>query len=371
MLSRNPHIPYTRPLLPSLEKVHRLLEGIWNRGVVTNSGPIQAQFEESLRPAIGGGTQLFLANGYSALRIMLATLGAEGQVIVSSFTHPATVQAVLASGLEPVAVDIDPHDLNISVEAVAAAIAPETVAILATHVFGNPSNIDELSRIANAHSLLLLFDAAAAVGVTYRGRPIGEYGNASAFSFHATKVFSAVEGGAVVFNDRETAAKARSLANFGITERGPLLAGMNAKGNEITAAIGLASLPLLADEIEARARLRQQYSANLEVLESISVIPIRIRSVYNHSTLAVRARAVDRRHLAEPLHEYLRARGIESRRYFSGRYSNPMLNGIDHPHATRASEDVICLPLWGSMSARDVDEVCRTISDFLSGASLR
>ncbi|WP_314247466.1 DegT/DnrJ/EryC1/StrS family aminotransferase [Streptomyces sp. DSM 40907] len=371
MLSRNPHIPYTRPLLPGLEKVHRLLEEIWDRGVVTNYGPIQAQFEESLRPALGGGTRLFLANGYSALRTMLAALGAQGQVIVSSFTHPATVQAVLASGLEPVAVDIDPHDLNISVEAVAAAVAPETIAILATHVFGNPSDIDELSRLADAHSLLLLFDAAAAVGVTYRGRPIGEYGNASAFSFHATKVLSAVEGGAVVFNDTETAAKARSLANFGIAEGGPLLAGMNAKGNEITAAIGLASLPLLADEIEARARLRQQYSANLEALESMSVVPIRISSVYNHSTFAVRARTVDGRHLAEPLQEYLRARGIESRRYFSGRYSNPMLNDRDHPHATQAGEDVICLPLWGSMSARDVDEVCRTISDFLSEASLR
>ena len=366
MSPRSPHIPYTKPLLPSLESMYELLEGIWDRRVVANFGPVQAQFEAALKPTIGGESRLFLANGYSALRIILTALGAEGQVIVSGFTHPATAQAVLASGLEPVTVDIDPYDLNISVAATASAITSKTSAILATHVFGNPSDIDELSRVASANSLLLLFDAAAAVGVTYRGRPIGDYGSANAFSFHATKVLSAVEAGAAVFNDKDSVEIARRLANFGIAEGRPLRAGMNAKGNEITAAIGLATLPLLAQEISARRRLRQRYAANLEALESVSLIPIRKHIFYNHSMLAIRACGADGNGVADPLHKHLEARGIESRRYFSDRHSNPMLNHQDHPCAAKASQEVICLPLWGSMPNSDLDEVCEAVSDFLN-----
>jgi dTDP-4-amino-4,6-dideoxygalactose transaminase len=343
-----------------------MLEAIWARGIVTNHGPVQAKFESELSNVLGGRDVVATSSGTSALYIVLASLERRGDVIVSAFTHAATIQSVLRAGHNPVAVDVDKDDLNMSVVAARAAIQPSTVAILATHVFGHIADVEALVQLAREHGLPLFFDAAAAVGVTHHGTPIGAFGNASAFSFHATKVMSTIEGGAAVFNSSIQAGEARAIANFGLGGETANISGTNAKANELTSAIGLLSLTQLGLEITRRRAVRERYRRNLKEFESIRLVTGRDEVGYNGGALAV---VIDspHPHVADFVHSMMKANGIETRRYFAGPYSVEA-NG-SFATADRLKTGILCLPIWGQMPETAIDKVCDVLVDAIESLS--
>ena len=363
----NPGIPYTRPVLPPIGDIQQALASIWESGHLTNFGPVQRQFEFALRNAIGGPFIATVSNGWSALRLALASLDLEGEIVIAGFTHPATAQAAASLGLLPVPADIDLADLNISLESVERSITSGTSAILATHIFGNPVDILALESLARRRGLKLVFDSAAAAGSKYHDRALGDYGNASAFSFHATKILSSIEGGAVVSNEESVVEQARRLSNFGIREFGtPSLLGMNGKLSELASAVGMASTKLLKDEITARATVHDTYHALLQGEDNVVFVACREGGTPNNATVAVRLSLQSRRvsDTARRVSNGLSQRGIESRTYFSGKYAVGLATG-HLPGVTAAVGQVLCLPCWGKMPASDVETVCQVLKQLL------
>ena len=361
----NPRIPFTRPVLPPIAGIQQALATIWESGHVTNFGPVQRQFEFALRDAIGGPFVAAVSNGWSALRLALASLDLDGEIVISGFTHPATAQAAASLGLRPVLADIDLADLNISLESVERSITTGTTAILATHIFGNPVDILGLESLARRRGLKLVFDSAAAAGSRYHDRALGDYGDASAFSFHATKILSSIEGGAVASNEESVIEQARRLSNFGIRESGsPSLLGMNGKLSEVASAVGTASTKLLQDEITARATVHDMYHALLHDEENVEFVASRAGATSNNATVAVRLQSRRGCDTAKRVSNGLSQRGIEARTYFSGKYAIGL--ATDHlPGVTAAVGQVLCLPCWGEMPASDVDTVCQELRQLL------
>lgn len=359
-------IPYTRPSLPPLADMQRSLGPIWESGHVTNFGPVQRRFELALRGNIANSFIATVANGWSALRLALASLHLEGEVVVSGFTHPATAQAAASVGLQPVPADINPSDLNISVASVSQSITERTSAIVATHVFGNAADVSGLEVVARRHGLKLVFDAAAGVGCRYKGRLLGEFGHASAFSFHATKILSSIEGGAVTSGDSSLIDEVRQLSNFGIQDGVPSLLGMNAKMSEFAAAVGLESVAVLDGEIASRAVVRSIYQDHLRDEPAVEFVTCRSDATGNNSTVAIRIHVPSTEHAnpAEDVAAHLRSHGIESRTYFAGRYAVG-LQTDRLPQVAAASREILCLPVWGAMPESDVAAVCSHLKQAL------
>ena len=364
-------VPYTRPLMPGLSRVQQLIEEVWKTGILTNFGPKEQEFETKLQPVLGGVGVLGVSSGYTALRLILSLLEPNGEVIVSGFTHAATVQAVYAAGFRAVFADIGP-DLNIAPASVDAVMTSQTRAIMATHTFGNPADVLGLQGTARKHGVALLFDAAGAVGVRFNGLPLGDYGTASAFSFHATKILSTTEGGAVVTTSMDALRTLRQLSNFGIRPEGtanPM--GMNAKLNEVSSAIGIASLEVLPGEIIARAGVRAQYECQLSELEEIEFVKSErsTLTVSNNAYVPIRLRNNRNKPLATNLNKHLRSCGIESRRYFDDQYSVDMGNA-HAPRSREARNDTLCLPIWGAMPLDDISTVCIETQRFIRSHTL-
>lgn len=365
-------VPYTKPLLPSLSRVQQLIEEVWKSGILTNFGPKEQEFEKRLQPVLGGSGVLGVSSGYTALRLMLSLLEPSGEVVVSSFTHAATAQAVYSAGMQVSFADIG-RDLNVDLASVDAAVNKSTRAILATHTFGNPADVLGLQQVADHHNVALLFDGAAAVGVQFAGRPLGDYGTATAFSFHATKLLSTAEGGAVAATIPSNLAIMRERSNFGMR---PGFAadprGMNAKLNEISSALGIAGLEVLANEIARRREVRNQYEFLLQHVSEVKFVEGEASNVTHHNNayVPIRIRDTHNRALATPLGRHLRNRGIECRRYFADQYAVDIADTYA-PRAREAREDTLCLPIWGLMSEDQVALVSSEVRKFLNRQSTK
>lgn len=208
-------IEVTRPFLPPLSEYVNLVEGIWNRNWLTNNGPLVVELELRLGQYLGLDKVLFLANGTLALQLAIKALRLTGEIITTPFSYVATTSSILWEGCRPIFVDIDPATLNIDPERIQEAITPSTSAILATHVYGNPCNIEAIEQIAKSNGLYTIYDAAHCFGTEYKGRSVFGYGNVSTASFHATKLFHTIEGGAVFAEDAETFRTLSFMRNFG------------------------------------------------------------------------------------------------------------------------------------------------------------
>jgi dTDP-4-amino-4,6-dideoxygalactose transaminase len=345
-----PLVPVTRPALPDLDRLTELLREIWASGQVTNDGPVLHRLEAALQSQLGWQNVTALANGTLALQLACKSLGLDGEVIVPAFTFPATVQALLWSSLVPVKADIDPDHLNVDPGAVSAAITPRTTAIMAVHTFGMPADVLGLQKVADRHGLALIYDAAPAVGVRIGGQPITAFGDVSAVSFHATKVMHTLEGGAVATPHRWIAESVRRLRNFGLGASGPALAaGTNAKLNEVQAAVGLLVLEALDGEIARRGEAIAEYTAMLGDISGVRVLRPGPGVQSNNSYAVLRLRR-DNQPMADEVQRRLLAAGISSRRYFDERFRVDLaLAGADTPVADAATQDVLCVPLWGGI----------------------
>jgi dTDP-4-amino-4,6-dideoxygalactose transaminase len=357
----------TRPLLPDLADAQAMLAEIWQTRVLTNGGPLHQRLEAELRSYLDVPTAMLFNNGTIALLVALkfCDLPSGSEVITTPLTFAATSHAISWNGLKPVFADVLPDTLTLDPEAVEKAITARTSAIVAVHVYGTVCELDALQHIADTHGLRLIYDAAHAFGVTVNGRSIASYGDASVFSFHATKLFNCFEGG-VVATARESDERAiYYLRNFGIKNEEEVVSiGINGKLNEFQAAIGLLNLPLVAQERELRAVLRSKYRAFLEGIPGVRLQPEQkgVSSSEQYFPVVIDASVFGRSR--DDLYEALKLRGIYARKYFHPICTDftpyrhwPIHSVHAEPFVEKVKSQVLCLPFHSGVTDADLDDI--------------
>ena len=368
-------IVVARPALPSLEEFRQGLEGIWDRAWLTNNGPLVEQFRDDLMKFCGTTNLSLFTNGTLALQIALQGMGITGDVITTPYTFVATTHALFWNKIRPVFVDIEPEYYSLDPAQVEAAITPWTSAIMAVHVYGQPCRLTELEQIARKHGLKLLYDAAHAFGVEVGGSPIGQFGDLSMFSFHATKFFHSVEGGMLTFRDPGLRRLFDYLKNFGFeNETEVVMPGTNAKMNEMQALMGILLLKRVDEMLEKRRAINNQYRQRLGCIPGIRLAKPPIESVrYNYAYVPVevdeREFGLTRDQLYVKLHEY----NVLARRYFYPIIPDfacyrGMFGAVELPVARRVASRVITLPIYNDLALDDVDRICDMIEHFQSEA---
>ena len=357
----------TQPSVPQISELLPLLTEIWERRYLTNNGPILQRLEAALCEHLGLAHITLVANATLGLFIALRGLRPGTEVITTPFSFVASAHAITWAGAKPVFADIDPITLNLDLDSVARAITPRTGAILAVHCFGNPCDVGGLERIAKQHGLRLIFDAAHAFGVRRNGRSILSRGDLSVVSFHATKVFSTVEGGAIISRDRKTKLELDRACNFGIVDEATIpTVGLNAKMSELHAAFGLALLPHIPALIEGRRQVAERY---LEAFRGVSSIRCICSQDPGHNYYAfpilVSARS---RRSRDALHTLLKEHNIFARRYFypllsdlppyrqTSTETRPLL-----PVARDIANRVLCLPIYPHLEPSAQDRIIAII----------
>ncbi|MCB9162913.1 MAG: DegT/DnrJ/EryC1/StrS family aminotransferase [Flavobacteriales bacterium] len=344
----------TKTFLPPEEEYLQWLRKAYSTHVLTNNGPIVRELEETLRARFDVPYLRSMANGTLAIQLALRALNVKGKVITTPFSYVATTSAILWEGLEPVFVDIDPATFCIDPNLIEAAITPDTTAILATHVYGIPCDVEAIDAIAKKHGLKVIYDAAHAFDVTYKGRSILQWGDASTLSFHATKLFHTVEGGAVVLHDADADERLRLLRSFGHIGDEHFSLGMNAKMSEVHAAMGMAVLPYVEQCIRDRGMIRARYD---EVLRDtgIGVLPTLRRVEHNYAYYPVLCETGEHR---QAIQEELGRRNIFTRRYFYPSLNKlPYTNGASTPVSEHTAEVALSLPFYPGMPDRVIEIV--------------
>jgi dTDP-4-amino-4,6-dideoxygalactose transaminase len=364
----------TRPLLPPLGEYVARLEKVWNARWLTNNGAQHQALERALADHLRVRHLSLFANGTLALLGACKVFGLEGEAITTPFTFPATPHALVWAGLQPVFVDIDPDTLTIDPSQVEAAITSRTSAIVAVHVYGIPCAVKELAAIAARHRIKLIYDGAHAFGTLVEGIPLCQFGDATMLSFHATKLFHTGEGGALIVADAATRDRVDLLRNFGIRgEEEVVLPGINAKMSELAAALGLAVIPHLAAEREARARVAAIYDAALQGIPGIAVMRPIAAVTNSLQYYVIRIDSLEAGCSRDQLYDRLKAFNVFTRKYFHplaskyACYRNLPSAAADRlPVARRAADEVLCLPLYGELASAEVERICTIIVHCLS-----
>ena len=361
----------TKSSMASLEEYIDEIKELWDSRWLTNMGVKHKQLQEELKDYLKVENIDLLTNGHMALELSLQAMGFEvgSEVITTPFTFASTTHAIVRNNLEPVFCDIDPIDFTIDVTKIEELITDKTVAIVPVHVYGNVCNLEEIDRIAKKHNLKVIYDAAHTFGVKYKGQGIGAFGDASCFSFHATKVFNSIEGGAVTFKDTEFGLDIYRLKNFGI--RGPERVdgvGANAKMNEFCAAMGLCNLRHIDEEIAKRKLVVERYREHLDGVKGLQLNPIQDNVEMNYSYFPVVFDEQVFGSSRDEVFEYLAENGIGARKYFY-----PLTNTFEcfkekydaglTPIALDISKRVLTLPLYADLALEDVDRICELIME--------
>ena len=357
-------INVTRPALPALGDFQKGLEGIWERAWLTNNGQVLNQFREKLVEFCRNDNLCLFANGTLALQIALQGMGISGDVITTPYTFVATTHALFWNKIRPVFVDIEPEHYTLDPAQVEAAITPWTSAILAVHVYGHPCRLEELGRIARKHGLKLIYDAAHAFGVEVNGQPIGNFGDLSMFSFHATKIFHSVEGGMLTFPDPRLLRLFDYLKNFGFeNELEVIMPGTNAKMNEIQALMGLLLLGRFDEMREKRQMISARYRERLSMVPGIQLaapVPSFVRSNYAYMPVEVDSKefGLTRDELYLKLREY----NIFARRYFYPLVPDfacyrGLVQAEKLPVARGVASRILTLPNYTDLQLEDVDKI--------------
>jgi dTDP-4-amino-4,6-dideoxygalactose transaminase len=360
-------ITVTKSDLPPLQKYVGYLEKIWASRWLTNDGEFLQLLQRKLEEYLRVKNLLLVANGTLALHLALKALGLKGEVITTPFTFSATTNVILWEGLTPVFADVDPETFNIDPKEVESKITQKTSAILATHVYGNPCPVDDLKKIANKYDLKLIYDAAHAFGVEYKNRSVLNWGDISTLSFHATKVFNTIEGGAIVVRNRELLEKSKLLRNHGIrSEEEVVLPGTNAKMNEFQAAMGLCNLDTIDEKIRLRRRLYERYREQLDGTKGVKFQKI-VASKYNYIYMPVCFENIETR---DRIYSELIRNGIKPRKYFfpltvDFDYFKKQRVNLVEKYGLREAADianrVLCLPLYPDLETAAVDNIASIV----------
>lgn len=353
-------IPVTRPYLPPIEEYKAILDGIWERQWLTNMGPLANELEEKLAEHLDVENLLFVTNGTVALQMAIKALDLKGEIITTPFSFVATTSSIVWEGCVPVFVDIDPKSLNIDATKVEAAITSQTSAILATHVYGNPCDVEMIEQIAQKHHLKVIYDGAHAFGVHIKGKSIFQYGDISICSLHATKLYHSIEGGLVIASDKVILKKLTYMRNFGFN--GPTSfaeLGINGKNSELHAAMGLVNLKCLSAIHEKRQQLAECYDKHL--LNDSCYTPEWYQNAtknYAYYPIVLASESV-----VESCMENLAAKEIFARRYFYPSLARtlPYVEEKLMPVTEDIAKRVLCLPLYYDLSTKEVDLICQII----------
>lgn len=352
-------INVTRTFLPPIEEYVSQLERIWESSWLTNRGPLVIELEDKLKTYLGVGNILAVNNGTIALQLAIKALGLSGEIITTPFSYVATVSSIVWENCTPVFVDIDPEYLTLDETKIEDAITERTSAILATHVYGNPCNVEAIREIADKHRLKVIYDAAHCFGVKYKGESILKWGDASTLSFHATKLFHTGEGGAIVCSDPELAGEIFYHHNFG--HHGPEEfsgLGVNGKISELNAAMGLAVMPYIDEVIVKRKAICEAYEDAISG-DQLQTINLREGTAWNYSYYPV---------IFPSEVVMLKVKSaMEKADIFPRRYFYPSLNRLPYvdysemPIAEEISHRVLCLPLSHELEDATVAEISNLI----------
>lgn len=352
----------TKTYLPPLEEYVEYLKGIWNRGWVTNHGPLVLELEKKLKNYLKAKHVFLVANGTIGLQIALKCLEPSGEIITTPFSYVATTSSIIWENFKPIFVDIDKKSLCIDTSKIEKAISKNTRAILAVHVYGNPCNIQAIEKISKNHKIKVIYDAAHAFGVYYKRRSISSYGDMSVFSFHATKIFHTVEGGAIVTNDDNLAHKISYMRNFG--HNGPydfFGVGINGKNSELHAAMGLCILPKINYLINARKKASKIYDGLLPTLTK-PLFQKEAKFNYGYYPIILKNEI-----------EVLKViEALKKEKIFPRRYFYPSLNNLNYvekksfPIADSISKKILCLPLHHDLSLVDLKKISDIVKNVLS-----
>jgi dTDP-4-amino-4,6-dideoxygalactose transaminase len=360
----------TQPYLPPLEEFIPYLEQIWENKRLTNNGPFHQQLEHALCEYLGVEHLALFTNGTIALVTALQALRITGEVITTPYSFVATAHSLLWNGIKPVFVDIDPNTCNLDPDRIEEAITPQTTAILPVHCYGNPCDVERIQQIADTYGLKVIYDAAHAFGVQYKGESLLRHGDLSVLSFHATKVFNTFEGGAIVCPDAKTKQRIDYLKNFGFADEVTVVApGINGKMSEFNAALGLLQLKHHDEALVRRKQIEIRYREALADVPGISLLPIPPDTNGNASYLPIFV-GDDYPLSRDALYQKMRDAGINGRRYFYPLISDmPMYRGLPSAKvqnlvaAHGSAEGVICLPIYPSLLNQQVDSVATLIAD--------
>jgi len=361
----NKTIYVTQPALPDLKEFIPYLEKIWESKILTNNGPFHQQLEKELTEFLGVPYISLFANGTLALVTALQVLRISGEVITTPYSFVATAHSLWWNNIKPVFVDIEPECCSLDPDKIEAAITPKTTAIMPVHVYGNPCKVDRIQEIADIYGLKIIYDAAHTFGVNYMGQSICNYGDLSILSFHATKVFNTMEGGAIICHDAATKKRIDYLKNFGFAGETTVMApGINSKMNEMQAALGLLQLKHHRDNVEKRKTIAQTYRQQLKNTKGISFLPEPENTHSNYAYFPIFVNEKEYGMSRDQLYEKLKQKGIFGRRYFYPLITEfSMYKGLDSakpgnlPTAVKIANDVICLPIYPQLKYEDVNRL--------------
>lgn len=368
-------ITVTSPLLPPLDEFIPYLQQIWDSRWITNNGNFHQQLEQALTDYLGVKYLSLFTNGTLPLITALQALGiTEGEVITTPYSFVATSHSIWWNKLKPVFVDVLPENGNIDPTKIEAAITDRTVAIMPVHVYGCPCDVEAIDAIAKRHNLKVIYDAAHAFGVKYKGRSILEWGDVSTLSFHATKVYNTVEGGAMVVHSAEMKYDVDNLKNFGFRGETTVVApGINSKMDEVRAAYGLLNLRYVDAAIATRKRVAEKYVDALKDVKGIELFPYEVSPTFKWNYAYFPILVTDEyRMTRDALYEFMKTQNVLGRRYFYPLitdfepYTNsPGATKANLPVANRLASQVICLPIHHALTDEDVERVLKYIKSVI------
>ncbi|MFC0525422.1 DegT/DnrJ/EryC1/StrS family aminotransferase [Pontibacillus salicampi] len=357
-------IKVSQPFLPPKEEYNEYISKLWETKWLTNNGDYVTTLETQLRNYLGVPACLFVSNGTVAMQLAINALGISKKVITTPFSFIATTTSILWQKCDPVFVDIKPETLCIDEKKIEDSITEDTEAILATHVFGIPCNVEAIERIAVKYSLKVIYDAAHAFGVTYNEQSLLQYGDISTISFHSTKLFHTIEGGGVSCNNTSFQKELYALRQFGMIEGEHVMPGINAKNSEFHAAMGLCNLNYVDEVITYRKMLSHAYDSTFNKYESIIRPAIPANVEYNYSYYPI---ILSDENVLLDVQNHLYRKGIETKRYFY-----PSLNKIDYlshkticPISEDISKRILCLPLHTDINTEDVEFIANIIVEII------
>lgn len=360
-------INVTRSSMPEYEEYCNLIKGIWENRYLTNNGPLHKDLEIKLKHYLKVDNTTLTTNGHLALELAINSLDLSGEIITTPFTFISTTHAIKRCGLKPVFCDIKEDDFTIDSSKIEKLITKDTSAILPVHVYGNVCDVEKIEDIAKKYNLKVIYDAAHAFGVEYKGKGIGSFGDISMFSFHATKVFNTIEGGAITYSDDKLYEKLDSLKNFGLTYDHDVkyIAG-NAKMDEFRAAMGIANLKHIDENIKNREIIYNQYKRNLSNVSGIRILKYKDDLKPNYAYFPI---VIDKKILGknrDEVFDQLASNNINARKYFYpiSNVTEPYYNENieDHtPIALKISKNILCLPMYSDLQLEDVDTICNII----------
>jgi len=363
----------TQPKLPPLNELIKYLEKIWESKWITNNGKYHQKFEKALCDFLNVENCSLFTNGTLALIVGLKAFEITGEVITTPFSFVATSHALYWNGLKPVFCDIEEKTCNIDVEKIESLITSKTSAILPVHVYGNPCNVERIEEISNEHGLKVIYDAAHAFNTKINGETILNYGDISILSFHATKVFNTMEGGAIITSDKKIKKQVDLLRNFGFVDEVTIVApGINGKMNEVQAAYGLLELKIVKKEIEKRKKVADYYRKNLKNVKGIKLLKEIEEVTHSNPYFPILIDKNECGKSRDKVYDKLKKHNIYTRRYFFPLISHlsyyrnlPSASPKNLPVAEKISRQVLCLPIYGDLKEKTLETICNLLKEEL------